>query len=66
MSEAIARGLDRIIYKCPACLKEGTITAEGEHIRCECGFDATLDNFYKLHNAPFSRVNEWFEWHNNS
>ena len=35
-------------------------------IRCECGFEATLDNKYKLHNAPFSRVNEWFEWQQNS
>lgn len=65
-SEAMARGLDRILYKCPACMEEGGISAEGEHIRCECGFDATLDSFYKLHNAPFSRVNEWFEWQQNS
>ena len=40
--------------------------AEGDTIRCECGFEATLDNKYKLHNAPFDRVNEWFEWQQNS
>lgn len=62
----IARGVDRILYKCPKCLQEGTITAGGGHIKCECGFDATLDNFYRLHDAPFERVNEWFEWQQNS
>lgn len=58
----IARGADRILYKCPRCLEEGTITAGGGHIKCTCGFDATLDSYYRLHDAPFERVNEWFEW----
>ena len=62
----IARGLDKILFKCPKCLKEGTISTEGNHIRCECGLDATLDNFYRLHDAPFERINEWFEWQQNS
>ncbi len=61
-SKDISRGVDRILFKCPKCLKEGTITASEGHIRCECGLDATLDSFYRLHNAPFERVNEWFEW----
>ena len=64
--EDIARGVDRILYKCPKCLKEGTITAGGGHIKCECGLDATLDSFYRLHDAPFERINEWFEWQQNS
>ena len=64
--EDIARGVDKILFKCPKCLKEGTITSGEGHIRCECGFDATLDSFYRLHNAPFERINEWFEWQQNS
>lgn len=62
----IARGVDKILFKCPSCLEEGTITAGQGHIRCNCGFDATLDHFYRLHNAPFERINEWFEWQQNS
>ena len=62
----IALGVDKILFKCPKCLCEGTITAKDSHIRCECGLDVTLDNFYKLHDAPFSRVNEWFEWQQSS
>ena len=64
--DTIAKGADKILFKCPTCMKEGGITTDGNHIRCECGFDATLDNFYRLHGAPFERVNEWFEWQQNS
>ena len=62
----IARGADKILFKCPECLKEGTITSGDGHIKCTCGLDATLDNYYRLHNAPFGRLNEWFEWQQNS
>lgn len=59
-------GADKILFKCPKCLEEDKLTAGNNHIKCECGFDATLDTFYKLHGAPFDRVNEWFEWQQNS
>ena len=58
----ITRGLDKILYKCPKCLSEDKLTTRDGHIKCECGFDATLDNCYKLHSAPFDSVNAWFEW----
>ena len=64
--DTMARGVDKILFKCPSCQNEGCISAEGNTIRCECGFEATLDNYYKLHGAPFERVNEWFEWQQNS
>lgn len=62
----IASGADKVLFKCPKCQREGTITTEGSHIRCECGLDATLDTYYKLYNAPFESINEWFEWQQNS
>ena len=58
----MTRGLDRILFKCPKCMREDTLVTGDDHIRCDCGLDATLDSRYKLHNAPFTRVNEWFEW----
>ena len=64
--EDIARGVDKILYKCPLCMQEGSITASGGHIRCCCGLDATLDSTYRLHGAPFERINEWFEWQQDS
>ena len=63
---AMANGLDKILYKCPKCMKEGGISAEGNTVKCECGLEATLDTFYKLHGAPFERVNEWFAWQQDS
>ena len=62
----MTRGLDKIIYKCPSCLEEWNITAGENHIRCSCGLDATLDSKYRLHGAPFERVNEWFDWQQDS
>ena len=62
----IANGVEKILFKCPKCMQEGKITSEGNHIRCACGLDATLDSFYKLHNAPFNSVNEWFAWQQDS
>ena len=64
--DTMANGLDKILYKCPECMKEGGISAEGNTVKCECGFEATLDTFYKLHGAPFERVNEWFAWQQDS
>lgn len=64
--ENMALGVDKILFKCPRCLKEGGITSEGDHIKCECGLDATLDSYYRLSGAPFERINEWFEWQQNS
>lgn len=64
--DRIAEGAEKILFKCPKCLKEGTVTTEGDHIRCACGLDATLDSYYKLHNAPFESINEWFEWQQSS
>ncbi len=58
----MARGVDKILFKCPDCLREDTLTVSGNRIRCECGLDAVLDKTYRLHNAPFDRINEWFEW----
>lgn len=62
----MTRGLDRIIHKCPVCLREDTITAGDNHVKCECGLDATLDSRYILHGAPFERVNDWFAWQQDS
>jgi len=64
--EDMARGVDKILFKCPNCLKEDAITSGENHIRCECGLDAELDSFYRLSGAPFKSINEWFEWQQNS
>lgn len=65
-SETMAEGADKILFKCPACQNEGTISTEGNCIRCTCGLCATLDSHYRLHDAPFTSINEWFKWQQDS
>ena len=64
--ENMANGVDKILFKCPKCLQEGTLFSDGRHVRCSCGLDGTLDSFYRLHDTPFSSVNEWFAWQQDS
>ena len=65
-SKTMAEGVEKILFKCPKCLKEDKIKGEGNRIRCSCGLDATLDSQYRLHGAPFDRINPWFEWQQES
>ncbi len=55
-------GLDGLLRRCPVCGGVGGLTAGGGHIRCACGMDAVLDEYWQLHGVRFSRVNEWFDW----
>ena len=55
-------GLDRILYKCPLCESEFTLDTSEGHIRCPCGLDATLDEYYRLSGAPFDTISDWYEW----
>ena len=59
--------LDRILYKCPHCLKEGKMRGEGTHLTCgECGASYTLDEYGYLIgdnvDAAFDHIPSWFNW----
>ena len=61
--ESPALGLDGILYKCPSCLAEFRMETDARHIRCTaCGFEAELDETYRLHGAPFTHINDWYFW----
>lgn len=55
-------GLDGILFKCPVCGGEFTLTTKDGHIKCTCGLDATLREDYVIENGPFDSVNKWYEW----
>ena len=58
-----ALGLDGILYQCPSCLAEFRMETDDRHIRCAaCGFEAELDETYRLHGAPFEHINDWYFW----
>lgn len=58
-----ALGLDGILYKCPVCRSEFTMTSGAWDITCSaCGFRSELDNYYRLHGGPFEKINDWYFW----
>lgn len=57
------KGLDGILYKCPDCKSEFTITASNSCVRCSaCGFEACLMDDYRFSSGRFKTINEWFYW----
>ncbi|MBQ7170641.1 MAG: 1-acyl-sn-glycerol-3-phosphate acyltransferase [Clostridia bacterium] len=62
-----AEGLNRVLYKCPACHTEGEMRGEGAVIFCRhCGKRYTLEplGFLRAENGEteFSYVTDWYAW----
>lgn len=62
-----AEGLERILYKCPHCHKEGAMAGKGITIRClECGAEYELDKYGYLNatsgESVFTHIPDWYNW----
>jgi hypothetical protein len=62
-----ADGLERILYKCPHCKKEGKMRGEGTSLTCSaCGKSYTLTELGELEaksgETEFSHIPDWYEW----
>lgn len=57
-----ALGLDGVLYKCPECKSEFTMTSDDHFIKCSCGFSSELDCKYNLKGGPFKKINDWYFW----
>lgn len=62
-----ADGLNRILYKCPHCGKEGEMYGEGIHLRCNaCGisYEMLTDGSLCAQGAEskFTSVTDWYDW----
>ena len=62
-----AEGMNRMLYKCAHCGKEGKMTTKGVAIRCEaCGVIHTLteEGFLRCENKKpkFTHIPDWFAW----
>ena len=62
-----AAGLDKILYKCPDCGEEHTLSVEGDTVACQkCGFAAKVNEYYDL--VPVAGktipkdIDAWFKW----
>ena len=62
-----AEGLNRVLYKCPHCLTEGEMQAEGIQITCaHCGKSYTLTEDGTLEaqdgDGAFAHIPDWYAW----
>ena len=62
-----ADGLNRILYKCPHCMKEGMTEGKGVYLKCKaCGATYELDELGRLKGVnvepKFTHVPDWFAW----
>ena len=63
-----ADGLERILYKCPKCEKEGCMHGEGIHVTCKhCGANYELSEYGELiavgeTEESFTFVPDWYRW----
>ena len=62
-----AKGLHKILYKCPVCNKEFEMDSAGIHLWCnECGSKWEMDTLSRLHGVNtdkgFSHIPDWYRW----
>ena len=62
-----ADGLQRVLYKCPACGKEAETEGKGIHLTCHaCGKKYTLNEYGELETkggvCEFSHIPDWYDW----
>ena len=62
-----ADGLERILYKCPSCNREGKMLGKGITVEClACGAKHELNEYGELvainTEDAFSRIPDWYKW----
>ncbi|MBQ8574786.1 MAG: 1-acyl-sn-glycerol-3-phosphate acyltransferase [Clostridia bacterium] len=62
----LAEYVERILYMCPECKQVGTLHSNGNHLKCDCGYNVELkyDGFFHdtgtgLH---FGTILDWDKW----
>ena len=62
-----AEGLERILYRCPACQTEGKTVGEGTFLTCKhCGKRYEMDVYGRLTavdgETEFAHIPDWYRW----
>ncbi len=62
-----ADGLERILYRCPECASENTLTGKGVTLECShCGKKYILDTYGQLKSqsgiTEFNHIPDWYDW----
>ena len=58
-----AEGLENILYRCPKCHQEYTLSSKGNTISCNCGFNLTIKEDYHFEENEFglTNIHDWYE-----
>ncbi len=62
-----AEGLQRVLYRCPACQTEGETMGEGTRLVCHhCGKQYEMDTLGRMHalsgETEFTHIPDWYAW----
>ncbi|MBE5741984.1 MAG: hypothetical protein E7360_01535 [Clostridiales bacterium] len=62
-----AYGIDKILYVCPECKKEYSLSVENDTVRCNgCGFSVRVNEYYDLVDSTSSScpadIDRWYKW----
>lgn len=62
-----AEGLNRVLYKCPACLAEGNMEGHGTRLICkDCGKEYELTEYGEMRalegKTEISHIPYWYQW----
>ncbi|MCR5741736.1 MAG: 1-acyl-sn-glycerol-3-phosphate acyltransferase [Gammaproteobacteria bacterium] len=62
-----AEGLEKVIFRCPNCQKEGTMKSTKSTIFCDCGFSLTFNknNYNFLENDRFNGLEDLLTYESN-
>ena len=58
-----AEGLENVLYYCPKCHQEYTLTSKGNTISCNCGFNLTIKEDYHFEENEYglTNIHDWYE-----
>lgn len=62
-----AKNLEKVLYKCPHCLSEGTMKSDNNHLYCEnCNHKYFVNEYNQLievnNKGVFNFIPDWFGW----
>ncbi len=60
-----AEGLHRVLYKCPVCNDEFSMTSYGSHLKCcKCNSEWEMNKYGQLESSTktFTHIPSWYEW----
>lgn len=60
--EALAEGLENLLYLCPVCQRFDTIHSHGDQFNCECGMKGTYDEYGYLNGEQIAEYDNTIKW----